>query len=194
MKIVVFMGSPRENGKTATLTKPFLAELERGGAEIKFIYLYGKQITPCLACMTCQSNHTEYGCAQRDDMDAIAAAVLWADCIILSTPIYIWYCTAPMKLMLDRLFGMCKYAAGEQGENLLAGRKCGIITTCGYAVAEAARPFEDGIKQFCAHFRTEYIGMLGVQDTDGDGKNKFTNTESVKLATDFAMKVMNKSI
>ena len=102
MKILVFMGSPRKNGDTATLLKSFLTELEIKGAEVKTIFLYDKKIAPCLECFQCQDKLGEYGCSIQDDMYDISDEILKADCFILASPIYIWYCTAPMKAMLDR--------------------------------------------------------------------------------------------
>lgn len=40
MNILVLMGSPRKNGDTATLLKPFLTELAMKRAEVKTIFLY----------------------------------------------------------------------------------------------------------------------------------------------------------
>ena len=89
MKILVFMGSPRKNGDTATLVKPFLSELESKGAEVKTIFLYDKKIAPCLECFQCQDKLEEYGCAIQDDMNEIADEILKADCFILASPIFI---------------------------------------------------------------------------------------------------------
>ncbi|NLD47107.1 MAG: flavodoxin family protein [Clostridiaceae bacterium] len=109
MKVLVFQGSPRKYGDTATLVKPLLNQLENKGAEVKTIFLYNKKIAPCLECFQCQDRLGEYGCSIQDDMYDISDEILKADCIILASPIFIWYCTAPMKAMLDRLYGLHKY-------------------------------------------------------------------------------------
>lgn len=56
MKVLVFMGSPRKNGDTATLLKSFLTELEIKGAEVKTIFLYDKKIAPCLNAFNAKTN------------------------------------------------------------------------------------------------------------------------------------------
>ena len=186
MKILVFMGSPRKNGCTATLLKPFLAELENNGAEVKTISLYDKIISPCVECYKCQNVLSEYGCSIKDDMYDISNELLEADCFILASPIFIWYCTAPMKAMLDRFYGLHKYYGEHRGSSLLEGKKCGIVATCGYDLEYGISPFEDGIKRFCEHFKIEYIGKAAVQRNAGDGVEKFETDGSKKIAVDFA--------
>ena len=191
MKILVFMGSPRKNGDTATLVKPFLSELESKGAEVKTIFLYDKKIAPCLECFQCQDKLEEYGCAIQDDMNEIADEILKADCFILASPIFIWYCTAPMKAMLDRFYGLHKYYGKQCGPSLVEGKMCGIIATCGYDPEYGISPFEDGIKRFCEHFKIKYIGKAAVQKNIGDDVEKFETEDSREIAVDFAKKVMN---
>jgi multimeric flavodoxin WrbA len=191
MKILVFQGSPRKFGDTATLLKPFLSELEIRGAEVKTIFLYDKKIAPCLECFQCQDKLGEYGCSIKDDMDNISDDVLWADCFILASPIFIWYCTAPMKAMLDRFYGLHKYYGKQRGPSLLEGKMCGIIATCGYDLEYGISPFEDGIKRFCEHFKIKYIGKAAVQKCAGDDVEKFETEESRKIAAKFAEKVIS---
>ena len=68
MKVIIFQGSPRKNGCTATLVKPFLSELLNNGLEVKTISLYDKNISPCIECYQCQNRLGEYGCSISDDM------------------------------------------------------------------------------------------------------------------------------
>ena len=190
MKILILMGSPKENGNTATLLKPFISEMEANNADIKYISLYGKNISPCTACKVCQNILNEYGCPQKDDMYEIVDEIMKADLFILATPIYIWYCTAPMKAMLDRLYGMMKYYGDTRGPSLLERKKCGIIATCGYDIEYGVSPFEDGIKRFCKHFRIEYAGKIVVVDSEGDDQALFKTDSAIKTAVDFARKVI----
>lgn len=190
MRVLVFMGSPRKKGDTATLSKPFLEELEANGLEVKTISLHDKTISPCLECFKCQDVLGEFGCAIKDDMHDIADEILMADCMILASPIFIWYCTAPMKAMLDRFYGLHKYYGKQRGPSLVEGKKCGIIATCGYGIEYGTHPFEEGIQRFCEHFKMEYIGKAAVQKNEGDDVDKFANEDSKKTAVDFAKKVI----
>ena len=40
MKVLILMGSPRLHGNTAELCKPFVDELKKKNAEIRYIELY----------------------------------------------------------------------------------------------------------------------------------------------------------
>ena len=189
MKVLILMGSPRLHGNTAELCKPFMEELTKNGAEVKYIELEKKTILPCKECYACQEVAGEYGCAQKDDMPAIAEEMLWADCIILATPIFAWYCTTKMKAILDRHYGFNKYYGSAEG-CLWKGKKVGIIATHGYDGAYATAPFEMGVERLCKHSNLEYIGMYSVQDEDNLAS--FQTAEAVEGAKQFAKKVVEQ--
>ena len=109
MKILILMGSPRLHGNTAELCKPFMEELKKQNVEVQYIELEKMTINPCKECYVCQDVSDVYGCAQNDDMMNIAEKILWADAIILATPIFAWYCTTKMKAVLDRHYGFNKF-------------------------------------------------------------------------------------
>ncbi|MDF2686779.1 MAG: hypothetical protein K0S55_1962, partial [Clostridia bacterium] len=109
MKVCILMGSPRLNGNTAELLKPFIKELQKNGVETCYITLADKHISSCKGCYACQQVTGEYGCHQQDDMQEITAEIMQSACIVFATPIYTWYCPAEMKAMLDRFYGMNKY-------------------------------------------------------------------------------------
>ena len=50
-KICILMGSPRLNGNTAELLKPFISELENNGSIVDYIPLADKYILPCKGCI-----------------------------------------------------------------------------------------------------------------------------------------------
>lgn len=165
MKVLILMGSPRLNGNTAELCKPLIEELEKECAEVHYLTLADKLINPCKGCYACQNVEGEYGCVQKDDMYMVTDEIGWADCIVLATPIYAWYCAAPMKAVLDRHYGLNKYYGSAEG-SLWAGKKVGIIATHGYEGDYATGPFETGVQRLCVHSNLEYVGLYSVQDED----------------------------
>lgn len=189
MRVLILMGSMRKKGNTAELAKPFTATLTEHGVQVKTIWLRDLSITPCDACWACQYVPDRYGCAKDDDMQSIATDILSSDCIILATPIYSFFCTAPMKAMLDRHYGMNKYYGDTPGPSLWEGKKTGIIATCGYEPTYAASPFEDAVKKLCEHSRLAYIGMLAVRDEDD--RVSFQTEEAVGASIAFAQKVIH---
>ena len=190
MKVCVLMGSPRKDGNTAAITTPFIEELIAAGYEAEVIWLYDKNIQPCLACRTCQKDWTIFGCCRKDDVQEIFNKLMVCDLIVFATPIYCWYCTAPMKALMDRLvYGMNKYYGDKKGPALWAGKSVVSITTCGYRPEKGADLWEDGLKRYCKHSGLHYLGQLaerhlGYQTT-------FMDTEKAVRARTFAQEIMS---
>ena len=159
MKVCILMGSPRKQGNTTALLGPFRQELEGLGAETETVWLHALEIRPCTACRACQRDWTAFGCAQRDDVPTIFDKVLACDLIVLATPIYSWYCTPPMKALLDRLvYGMDKYYGAEKGPALWAGKALALLLTCGYRPERGCDLFEEGMRRYCKHAQLRFLG------------------------------------
>ena len=187
MNVLILMGSPRLCGNTAELCKPFMEELKASGAQVRYVTLADKQIHPCLGCYACQDISGEYGCVQRDDMYSVVEGIQWADLIVLATPIYAWYCAAPMKNVLDRHYGLNKYYGSAEG-SLWAGKRVAIIATHGYDGTYATDPFEMGVERLCRHSGLTYVGLYSVQDEDNLAS--FQTVEAVEGARQFARKLL----
>ena len=191
MKFCILMASPRLNGNTAELVKPFLTELKKNWAEVKYITLAEKNILPCKGCYACQDISDEYGCVQQEDIAEIIKEVIKSDCIVLATPIYSWYCTTPMKALLDRHYGLNKFYGSAKG-SLWEGKKVAIIATHGYDAEYGAGPFETGIKRLCEHSKLEYVGMYSVRDEDNLAS--FQTEDAINDATLFANKLLGNFV
>jgi len=188
MRVCVLMGSPRLNGNTAELLKPFINELHASGAETVYITLSDKHISTCKACYLCQQVSNVYGCCQQDDMQEIVAQIIKSDCIVFATPIYTWFCPAEMKAVLDRFYGMNKFY-GKGSGSLWEGKKVAIIATHGTEREYGTAPFETGIKRLCELSKLNYIGMYSVRDEDD--LSSFKTKEAIQGAKDFAKKILN---
>ncbi len=158
-QVLILMGSPRKGGNTAALLTPFCRELEGSGAQTETVWLYDRHIEPCVACRACQRDWTTFGCSRKDDVQGIFDRVLAADLLVLATPIYSWYCTPPMKALLDRLvYGMNKYYGTEKGPSLWAGKPVALLMTCGYRPEIGCDLFETGMRRYCKHSQLRYLG------------------------------------
>lgn len=143
------------------MLEPFVRRMEERGHICETIRLYDRQLKPCLACRACQKDWTIFGCVQRDDMPEIFDAVLDCDLLVLATPIHSWYCTPPMKAVLDRLvYGMNKYYGGTKGPALWMGKPLALVTTCGYPPEKGADLWQTGMRRYCRHSQLQYLGML----------------------------------
>lgn len=191
MNFCILMGSTRLQGNTAELLKPFIEELENEDVSVKYITLADKKINSCKSCYACQQVSGGYGCVQKDDMYEIVDAMIKADCIVFATPIYTWYCTAEMKVVLDRHFGLNKFYGSAVG-SLWENKSCAIIATHGYDKAYATEPFELGVKRFCDHSNLSYLGMYSVRDEDDI--HSFRTEEAKAGAREFARELIEKII
>jgi len=185
------MGSAKLAGNTAELLKPFVLELENNGCDVNYITLSDKDIQPCNGCYTCQNIDGEYGCVINDDVPQIMDAIIESDCVVFATPIYTWYCTAPMKALLDRHYGLNKYYGKAKG-SLWSGKKVALVTTHGYDAEYAAEPFETGIKRLCEHSKLEYMGMYSVRHVVNI--KSFRTEEAIAGAREFALKLLNGGV
>ena len=193
MEYVVLMGSPRKNGNTATLMKPFLEELSSHNVRGETIWLCDKRISHCTACRACQKDWTGFGCPSHDDAWEIFDKVLACDLVVLATPIYSWYCTPPMKALLDRsIYGMNKYYGDTKGPAIWAGKKVALLVTCGYKPEKGSDLFEEGIKRYCKHSQLNYLGMLVERDLGY--QSVFMDEEKEKHSRAFAQEILKSLI
>lgn len=185
MRACVLMGSPRREGNTAALLSEFLEEWETMGHSARVIHLYGREVRPCLGCMVCQDCLDGLGCVQQDGFAEIFQEMADSDVILFATPIYAWYCTAPMKALLDRaVYAGSKRYGTQRGPDLLSGIRAASIVTCGYPAEKGADLWEAGLKRVCRHIGMEYMGTFCRRDRGRD--KPFLDEEKVRAVRDFA--------
>lgn len=121
-KIVVITGSPRKNGNSFAMTEAFIKEAKAKGHAVTRFDAAEMAIGGCRACETCYKSGK--ACSFDDDFNIIAPAVLDADVVIFSTPVYWYSIPAQIKAVLDKMYSFC--VAGKD----IAGKGCGIIACC----------------------------------------------------------------
>ena len=87
-KIVVITGSPRKNGNSFAMTDSFIRAAESQGHTVTRFDAAMMKIGGCRACETCFK--TGKACSFDDDFNTIAPAILDADAIVYTMPVY-WY-------------------------------------------------------------------------------------------------------
>lgn len=191
-KVCILFASPRKNGNTKQLVIPFVDELDKAGVSSRLLDLYDMKIEGCHACRTCQNIWDGFGCPIDDDVHVIFDEILESDLFVLATPIYSWFCTMPMKGVIDRLvYGMNKYFGDERGPSLWKGKELAIISTCGYRVEIGMENFADAMKKYCKHSGLKYKGSLAERDMGYNAR--FMNEEKEIHARDFAREMINNS-
>ncbi len=99
MKVIAFLGSPRENGNTELLLKETIRGIETFRLKVKTFNLNNMDITPCQNCGGCDESGE---CIIDDEMSEIYQNIRTADRIILASPIFFFSLSAQVKIIIDR--------------------------------------------------------------------------------------------
>ena len=103
MKVIGFVGSPRKNGNSDTLTNKFLEGAKEGGAEVKKFFLADYQINQCQGCFRNCMLKPEFKCAVHDDdMYMLHEEWLSADLVLFASPLYSASFTSIMARFFER--------------------------------------------------------------------------------------------
>ena len=121
-KIVVITGSPRKDGNSFAMTKAFIEAAEAKGHTVTRFDAAMNKVGGCHACETCYKSGK--ACSFDDDFNTIAPAILEADAVVFTMPVYWYSIPAQIKGVIDKMFSFC--VAGKN----VAGKKCALITCC----------------------------------------------------------------
>ena len=121
-KFVVITGSPRKNGNSFAMTDAFIQAAKAKGHTVTRFDAAMKQVGGCHACMTCYK--TGKACSFDDDFNTIAPAILDADAVVFTMPVYWYSIPAQIKGVIDRLFS---FVVGGKD---VAGKECAMIVCC----------------------------------------------------------------
>ena len=167
-KIVVITGSPRKDGNSFAMTEAFIKAAEAKGHTVVRFDAASMNIGGCHACETCYK--TGKACSFDDDFNTMAPAILEADAIVFTMPVYWYSIPAQIKAVIDKLYAFC--VAGKD----IAGKACGLIACCeenDMSVLDGVRiPVERSAALMKWHMAGEVLvpGVLNAGDiekTDG---------------------------
>jgi multimeric flavodoxin WrbA len=142
-KVLVLLGSPRRNGNSAILAAEIARGAKSGKATVETVYLHGRKIAPCKACMSCRKKNSK-GCSIPDEMQEIYPKLLEADCWVIASPVYWFTMSAQTKIFMDRCFGLFAYQ-----QDPFRGKRIAIAMTYGdedpftSGCVNALRTFQD---------------------------------------------------
>lgn len=98
-KVLILSGSPRKGGNTETLCDRFADGARDAGHEVEIISVRGLDVHYCTGCDSCVKTGK---CVFRDDMEKVRDMMMWADVIVLSSPVYFYTISAQLKTVIDR--------------------------------------------------------------------------------------------
>lgn len=105
MNILVLNGSPRNNGNTMRLIESFIKGATEAGHIVKNEMVAQKEIHGCLACEYCRTKGNKI-CIQNDDMQAIYSEIMWADMLVLASPVYYYTMTGQLQSTVQRTYSI----------------------------------------------------------------------------------------
>ena len=175
-KIVVITGSPRKNGNSFAMTDAFIKAAEAKGHTVTRFDAAWKKVGGCHACETCFS--TGKACTFDDDFNTIAPAILEADAIVFTMPVYWYSIPAQIKGVIDRIFSLVV------GGKDIAGKECALITCC----EEEDMTVMDGVRipieRMAALNKWKMVGEVLIPGVLNAGD--IDKTEGCKKAADLA--------
>ena len=182
MKVVAFLGSPR-NGNTAAMLTAVCKGAASAGHETELINLTNLKIADCTACCACKNGKVEY-CAIQDDMQALYRKIVEADCLVFGTPIYMGQMSGQMKNFFDRWY---PFLDANYQIHHLPGKKYITVTASG-APAEAFQSVSDYFNYWLgSFFKMELVqnivgGQLGPADAINNQPELLTAAENAGRA------------
>ena len=121
-KIVVITGSPRRGGNSFAMTDAFVSAARAKGHTVTRFDAAMMKIGGCRACETCYK--TGKACSFDDDFNTIAPAILEADAVVFTMPVYWYSIPAQIKGVIDRIYSLV--VGGKE----IAGKECALIACC----------------------------------------------------------------
>ena len=121
-KVVVITGSPRKKGNSFAMTDAFIKAAEEAGHSVTRFDAAMKNVGGCRACETCFK--TGKACSFDDDFNTVAPAILEADAVVFTMPVYWYSIPAQIKGVIDRIYSFC--VAGKD----ISGKECALIACC----------------------------------------------------------------
>ena len=162
--ILILDGSPRKNGRTASLKKAFAEGAMQSGNEVKDLYLHRMNLHGCLACDACKHGKIAR-CVQHDDMDTIFEEFIKADVVVFVSPMMWSTVSAQLRMGTDRLYALCNTMP-----EVFKTKQMVLLMTAG---ADGHIP-EEQLYAIPLHWYGifEYLGMKNIGTVLGAGKEE----------------------
>lgn len=178
-KIVVITGSPRKNGNSFAMTDAFIQAAEAKGHTVTRFDAAMKKVGGCHACETCFK--TGKACSFDDDFNTIAPAILEADAVVFTTPVYWYSIPAQIKGVIDRLFS---FVVGGKD---IAGKECALISCCEENDMSVMDGVRIPIERSAALIKWNMVGEVLVPGVLNEGD--IEKTDGCKQAAALAEKI-----
>lgn len=138
-KVVAIYGSHRKNGNSNYVMDTLLDAIPGEDVEIQKYYLSGMDINPCTGCFHCRADGI---CMHKDDMPGLLDAIMQADKVILTIPVFMFQASGTVKQFIDRCYPLLEGVNGHY-TNRMAPKDTVLIYSQGAPVPQTFQPYMD---------------------------------------------------
>ena len=178
-KIVVLTGSPRKNGNSFAMTDAFIQAAQAKGHTVIRFDAAMRNVGGCHACETCFK--TGKACSFDDDFNTVAPAILEADTVVFSIPVYWYSIPAQIKGVIDKMFSFC--VAGKD----LSGKECILLACCEENDMSVLDGVRIPIERTAALLKWKMAGEILIPGVFGAGE--IEKTDGCRQAAELAGKL-----
>ncbi len=147
IQVLGINGSPRQKGNSRYLMSCFMDEMKILGHDTQVLDAVKLKINSCIGCGNCE---TKGVCIFKDDFTNIfLPAVIKADILVLSSPIYFYAFPAALKALIDRIQVLWSRKYRLNMDDFKDRKRKGVLLAVG---ATRGKDLFDGLKLTARYF------------------------------------------
>ena len=176
-RIVILMGSPRNNGNTELLVNAFV-EGAKEQNQVEVVRVSEYKVNPCCGCNACYTNENHV-CSQKDDMSEIYLKLTDADILVVASPVYFYGISAQLKAIIDRLHTPMRQQ--------FAIKKTALLLVGAAKIPELFDAIKMQYELIDDFFHLENIGMVLANDVKEKGD--VLESDAIRKAVELGQKI-----
>lgn len=147
MQVLGINGSPRSKGNSHYMMSLFMEEMQAKGYDTQVMDAVKLKINPCIGCGSCEKKGV---CVFEDDFTHIfLPAMIRADIVVLSSPVYFYAFPAAIKALIDRIQVMWSRKYRLSMDEFKDRKRKGILLA---VAATRGKDLFDGMKLTARYF------------------------------------------
>lgn len=176
MKVILFNGSPHQNGCTAAALQTVVTTLNQNGIDTEVLWIGNQSTHDCIACGGCKQGTP--ACVFHDDcVNTWLEKVQTADGFIFGSPVYYAHPTGAILSAMDRLFyAGSQFLRHKPAAAVLTARRAG--TTASMDVINKYFAMNQMPIVTSTYWNQTYRSPDGTTNTDAEGKQTLQHLAS----------------
>ena len=171
MKILGINSSPRQNGNSHYMMDLFMNEMKQFDHDIQVLDATRMNIKRCIGCGNCEKKGQ---CVFKDDFSQVfLPAVISADIMVISSPVYFYAFPADVKALIDRIQVLWSQKYILKTQSFENRERRGVLLA---VAATSGRDLFAGMEQTARYFfdaaGIEYTAALCYRGIDQKGEIK----------------------